>query len=344
MKKIKRIIAAIALCTIATSVMGCKMIEKTPEAIAKTTIAKVGNEKITKGDFDVAFKQYDVMFQQYYGEDYASNEQIAQQLTQYKEQCLNQLVEQSVLLQTAEEQKLMPSDKEIEDKYKENMETYEGDDINEEQFTNFLKTYGFNDKTQFEEYQKKQAKIELIYNNIVKNVSVTDDDVQKYYDENKESKYTTEGDVDFDKSLTEANAIEAELKAGSDFAAVAKEKSEDPGTKDNGGDLGFINYDSTDYVQEFMDGFKNLKEGEISEPVKSQFGYHIIKVTGVTDKGANVAHILVAEKGKSTVTPLEDVKDSIKSEIENQKKSDAYKAKIEELKKNLTIKTYTDRI
>ena len=344
MKKVKKIIAAIALCTIATSVMGCKMIEKTPEAIAKTTIAKVGNEKITKGDFDLAFAQSDMMFKQYYGEDYASNAQLAEQLAQYKEQCLNQLVEQSVLLQKAEEQKLMPSDKEIEDKFKENMEPYTGSGIEEAQFNEFLKTYGFKDKASFEEYQKKQAKIELIYNKIVKDVNVTDEDIQKYYDENKETKYTSEGDVDFDKSLKKANEIEAELKAGSDFTTLAKEKSDDPSAETNGGDLGFTEYNDTKFVQEFMDGFKNLKEGEISEPVKSQFGYHIIKVTGVTDKGANVAHILAAEKGESTVTPLEDVKDSIKSEIENQKKSEVYKAKIEELKKSMNIKTYKNKI
>ncbi len=339
MKKIKKIIAAVALCVMATSVMGCKMIEKTPEAIAKTVVAKVGNEKITKGEYDLAFKQYDMMFKQYYGEDYADNQQIKQQLVQYQQECLNQLVEQSVLLQTAEEQKIMPTDKEVEEKYKENMEG-----IDDTQLDNIVQIYGFKDKSEFEEYNKKQAKIELIYNKIVDGITVTDEDIQTYYNENKELQYTVEGELNFDKSLEAANAIEKELKSGSDFSAVAKEKSKDPGTKEKGGDLGFINYDSTDYVQEFMDGFKDLKEGEISEPVKSSFGYHIIKVTGVTDKGANVAHILVAEREEGIVTPLEDVKDSIKATLENTKKSETYKNKIEELKKKLTIKTYEDRL
>ena len=52
MKKIKKIIATVAILTIAVSAMGCKMIEKTPEAIQKTVLATVGNEKITKGDLD----------------------------------------------------------------------------------------------------------------------------------------------------------------------------------------------------------------------------------------------------------------------------------------------------
>lgn len=343
MKKIKKIIAAAAVCVMSFSMMGCKMIQKTPEAIAKTTVAKVGDEKITKGDYDQAFKQYDTMFKQYYGEDYASNAQLTEQLKQYKEQCLNQLVEQSVLLQKASDAKVMPTEDEINKKYEENMKQYETDDSNKEQFQNFLKTYGFTEES-FKEYVKKQATIELIYNKIVANVNVTDEDVQNYYNENKEAKYTQEGEVDFDKSLQEANAVETELKSGKDFAAVAKEKSADPGTKEKGGDLGFIKYDSTDYVQEFMDGFKELKEGEISEPVKSQYGYHIIKVTGVTKEGANVAHILIAEKGESIVTPLESVKEDIKSQLENEKKSSVYKDKIEELKKGVTIKTYEDRL
>ena len=93
-----------------------------------------------------------------------------------------------------------------------------------------------------------------------------------------------------------------------------------------------------------MDGFKNLKEGEISAPVKSQFGYHIIKVTGVTSEGADVSHILVAETGESKVTPFDEVKDSIKSQVTQEKTNAAYNSKLEEWKKGIQIKTYEDRL
>ena len=93
-----------------------------------------------------------------------------------------------------------------------------------------------------------------------------------------------------------------------------------------------------------MDGFKNLKEGEISQPVKSQFGYHIIKVTGVTSEGADVSHILVAETGESKVTPFDEVKDSIKSQLTNEKTNAAYTTKLEEWKKTIDIKTYENRL
>ncbi|WP_031335940.1 peptidylprolyl isomerase [Rhodopseudomonas sp. B29] len=73
----------------------------------------------------------------------------------------------------------------------------------------------------------------------------------------------------------EAKAIEAELKKGADFATLAKSKSKDPGASD-GGDLGFFTKDQM--VPEFSAVAFKLEPGQISDPVKTQFGWHIIKV------------------------------------------------------------------
>lgn len=73
----------------------------------------------------------------------------------------------------------------------------------------------------------------------------------------------------------EAKAIEAQLKNGADFAALAKEKSKDPGAAD-GGDLGYFTKDQM--VPEFAEAAFKLDKGQISDPVKTQFGWHIIKV------------------------------------------------------------------
>jgi peptidyl-prolyl cis-trans isomerase C len=73
----------------------------------------------------------------------------------------------------------------------------------------------------------------------------------------------------------EAKAVEEELKKGADFAELAKKKSKDPGASD-GGDLGFFTKDQM--VPEFSAVAFSLEPGKISDPVKSQFGWHVIKV------------------------------------------------------------------
>ncbi len=74
----------------------------------------------------------------------------------------------------------------------------------------------------------------------------------------------------------EAKAILAQLKGGADFAALAKEKSKDPGSAENGGDLGYFTKEQM--VPEFAEVAFKLDKGQLSDPVKTQFGWHIIQV------------------------------------------------------------------
>jgi foldase protein PrsA len=88
--------------------------------------------------------------------------------------------------------------------------------------------------------------------------------------------------ADWDSALEAAKLVRAQLVAGADWATEAKAYSDDPGSKATGGDLGGP-ISKGQMVQEFEDSVFSLKKDEISEPVKSAYGYHIIQVTGITE-------------------------------------------------------------
>jgi peptidyl-prolyl cis-trans isomerase C len=82
----------------------------------------------------------------------------------------------------------------------------------------------------------------------------------------------------------EAKAVLAEIKKGTDFAELAKQKSKDPGAAAEGGDLGY--FGKAQMVPEFAEAAFKMKKGDVSDPVKTQFGWHIIKVEDKRTKPA----------------------------------------------------------
>jgi parvulin-like peptidyl-prolyl isomerase len=81
-------------------------------------------------------------------------------------------------------------------------------------------------------------------------------------------------------ALNEAKAVRAELvKPNADWKTIAKQHSDDPGSRDHGGDLGWYDPTTAQFVPEFKAAIQTLTLGKISEPVKTQFGYHIIEIT-----------------------------------------------------------------
>jgi len=116
------------------------------------------------------------------------------------------------------------------------------------------------------------------------------------------------------ESEDDAKAIAADLKKGADFAELAKKKSKDPGASD-GGDLGFFTKDQM--VPEFSTVAFALEPGKISDPVKSQFGWHIIKVE---------------EKRNRKAPDFEQVKSQIETYVTRKAQAD-YVAKLRETAK-----------
>ena len=147
------------------------------------------------------------------------------------------------------------------------------------------------------------------------------DEIKAYFDANM-NEFKTEKQVKASHILikgdeAKAKDIKAQIDQGADFAKLAKENSEDPGSASKGGDLGF--FPEGAMVPEFEQKAFSMSVGEVSEPVKSSFGYHIIKVTGV--KGASEPK-------------LEDVEDQIARKLIAEKKIDEWVASVNEALKS----------
>jgi peptidyl-prolyl cis-trans isomerase C len=134
-----------------------------------------------------------------------------------------------------------------------------------------------------DEFKKRLAfaRNRLLMDSLLANegkAATTDEAMKKVYDD-AAKQITSEQEVHARHILVatedEAKTIEDELKKGADFAELAKKKSKDPGASD-GGDLGFFTKDQM--VPEFSAVAFSLEPGKISDPVKSQFGWHVIKV------------------------------------------------------------------
>lgn len=151
---------------------------------------------------------------------------------------------------------------------------------------------------------------------------VSDADLMKFYEQNKD-KFKTGEQIKAShilvKSEKEAKDILAQIKAGGSFEELAKKNSVDSSSA-KGGDLGWFGKGTM--VPAFEKAALGLKEGQVSDVVKSDFGYHIIKLTG---------------KRAAGVRPLEEVKDQIKAAIMPSRQQEVFQKIKEDLKKGAKI-------
>ncbi|WP_151410434.1 peptidylprolyl isomerase [Anaerococcus sp. Marseille-P9784] len=181
-----------------------------------------------------------------------------------------------------------------------------------------------------EEFVKE---LEIVKNNMLKNyamhkifekVSVSEDEIENYYEENKDTLFspvTYTASHILLESEEMADKVLDQINEGLDFKEAAKKYSLDP-TKDNGGSLG--SFPKGVMVKEFQQGLDELKIGEISKPIKTQFGYHIIKLDNKMDSS----------------NTYDDIKDKVKSTYEMVKRQEKYIEKIKDLTKKAEINKY----
>lgn len=180
-----------------------------------------------------------------------------------------------------------------------------------------------------EDFQKvlEKAKKSLLLNyylgKMLSDIAITDKEIEDFYKVHKDhfnTPPTVRASHILVEDLEKAQEIYNKIVNGADFSLEAKKNSTCP-SKNKGGDLG--NFSRGQMVKEFEDAAFSMNVGDISKPIKTEFGYHIIKLTG---------------KNPSKEVNLEDAKDHIIKDIRRQKEQDIYRDKINLLKAKYDIK------
>ena len=158
---------------------------------------------------------------------------------------------------------------------------------------------------------------------IMKDVSVSDEEIAEEYEKNKD-RFKVQETVRASHILVEdeeaMKKVQADLDGGMSFDEAARKHSTCP-SKEQGGDLGF--FSKGQMVKEFSDAAFAMKVGEVTkEPVKTQFGFHLIKLV---------------EKKEESVRPLDDVKEQLADSMLNEKKAEIYQKELDRLREKYKV-------
>ena len=227
----------------------------------KDTIAIVNGEKISKD----AYKEE----MSFYGAMLASRQNLKNSIVQM-------MVQDKLIADDIKANKIEISDKEVNESFLNSVKQFGG----QEQFDKMLDDYNM-DVEKFKETVRKDLMYQKHKEWFEKENPVTDEEIKKYYEDNKDQFAKRDASHILVEDEKTANEIKEKLDNGEDFADLAKEYSKDTANAANGGNLG--TFSRGQMVKEFEDAAFKLKEGEISEPIKTQFGYHIIKINKVAD-------------------------------------------------------------
>ena len=213
------------------------------------------------------------------GKEISKDELYAQMLKTNGTETLDLMISEEIVRQEAEKEDITVSDEEIEAEIAVYEEQYGG----AEELNSALAASGMTVESLKEEVQT-YVKIEKL---IGPGIEITDEQIQTYFDENKESLGQSK-QVEASHILTatkeEAEEVQAKLAEGGDFAELAKEYSTDTASAENGGELGA--FGAGEMAPAFEEAAFAMKVDDISKPVETEFGFHIIKVTGKTEAAA----------------------------------------------------------
>lgn len=265
----KKVLVVGIIAIIALGITGCAKEE---------VVAKVNDKEITKEEL------YDYM------------------VSQNGAEALDSLISEKIVETEIEKEKIVVSDEEIQKSLDEMTEYYGS----EEELNNAIKSFGYT-----MDDIKKNITTNLQLEKILEPyITITDEQVQAYFEANKESLNQAE-QVKASHILVEtkevADEVKTKLDGGADFAELAKEYSTDTSNSATGGALGY--FGRGQMVTEFDNAAFSMKIDEISEPIQTKFGFHIIKVE---------------DKKEAKQAVFEDLKDTIKGTLSQEQMGTAY--------------------
>jgi foldase protein PrsA len=315
MKQLRILVLAAALLALVAA--GCGGGDD--ESVPNDAVAVVGDSEIPKAEFDALLSQAKASYK-------AQKRDFPKvgtpEYNNLKNQAVQFLVQRAQFAQRAEELEVDVTDKQVNDRLGQIKKQYFGG--SEKRYESQLKQQGLTDE-QVRKDIRAQLIQEALFKDVTENVKVSDQEIEKYYNDNR-SQYGQPESREVRHILVasrkQANELYARIKDGESFAKLAKQYSKDPGSKDQGGKLTIARgqtvppFDQTAFL---------LGKGVLSRPVKTQYGYHLIQP-------------LSAVKPAKT-TPLKDVKDSIKQQLLQTKRNKAMTDWVEAMKKDLRDET-----
>lgn len=248
-----------------------------------------------------------------------SKDELYTKLTHlYGEEALDSLITNKVIEMESEKEKVKVTGNEIDEELTKLQESYGG----EEGFASALEQ----NNVSMEQVREDIEYYLLAEKMIEPSIKITEEDMKTYFEENKES-FDQKEQVKASHILVEdeaaAKKVKEELDNGKDFAELAKEYSTDTSNAAAGGDLGY--FAKGEMAEEFEKAAFSLGIDEISEPVKTEFGYHIIKVS---------------DKKAAKAAAYEDHKEDIKEQLFDEKIQTEYPNWLEEKKAEYKINKY----
>lgn len=281
--------------------------------VPKGSVAVVDGREIPRSEFEAMLEQ---ARKSYKAQKRPFPKAGTEEYQTLQNQAVAALVQKVELEQAAEEMGIAVSAEDVDKRLDQIVRQYFGGD--RKKLDKQLKEQKLT-LEQVREDLRGQLVSEKIYNDVTKDVKATDAEVQAFYDKNK-AQYSQAASREVRHILVKTKALAENVRGqltpnGANFAALATKYSQDPGSKPTGGKLTISRGQTTTAFDKVAFA---LKTNQISAPVKTEFGYHIIQAVG--------------DVKPPTTTPLKDVKTQIRQQLEQTEKNEKMTKWLEDLK------------